>query len=108
MTHKLLPGVLVGDCGPKNGCNEIDNGFIMLDNVRIPVDNLLDRISQIDDNGKFKSIVDNDDKRFGLQLGSLSGGRYMIAMNGANMAMQALTIALRYSSIRRQFSKGSK
>lgn len=20
-THKLLPGVLVGDCGPKNGCN---------------------------------------------------------------------------------------
>lgn len=47
-THKLLPGVLVGDCGPKNGCNEIDNGFILLDNVRVPVDSLLDRISQID------------------------------------------------------------
>jgi acyl-CoA oxidase len=46
-THKLLPGVLVGDCGPKNGCNEIDNGFILLDQVRVPVDNLLDRISGI-------------------------------------------------------------
>lgn len=29
----------------------------------------------------------------------------MIAMNGSVIAMQALTIALRYSSIRRQFSK---
>jgi acyl-CoA oxidase len=46
-THKLLPGVLVGDCGPKNGCNEIDNGFILFDKVRVPVDNLLDRISGI-------------------------------------------------------------
>lgn len=58
-THRLLPGVLIGDCGPKNGCNEIDNGFIMLDHVRIPVDNLLDRISQISENGEFKSVVDN-------------------------------------------------
>jgi acyl-CoA oxidase len=58
-THKLLPGVLVGDCGPKNGCNEIDNGFILLDSVRIPVDNLLDRISQIDENGNFKCVVDS-------------------------------------------------
>jgi acyl-CoA oxidase len=107
-THKLLPGVLVGDCGPKNGCNEIDNGFILLDKVRISVNNLLDRISQIDDNGKFKSILDSEDKRFGLQLGSLSGGRYMIAMNGSIIAMQALTIALRYSAVRRQFAKSAK
>lgn len=50
-THKLLPGVLVGDCGPKNGCNEIDNGFIILDNVRVPVENLLNLISGINENG---------------------------------------------------------
>lgn len=35
-THKLLPGVLIGDCGPKNGLNEIDNGFMLFDNFRIP------------------------------------------------------------------------
>lgn len=79
-----------------------------MDNVRIPVDNLLDRISQIDENGKFKCIVDSEDKRFGLQLGSLSGGRYMIAMNGSVISMQALTIALRYSAIRKQFAKSPK
>lgn len=28
-TLKVLPGVLVGDCGPKTGLNAIDNGFIM-------------------------------------------------------------------------------
>jgi len=35
-THKLFPGVLVGDCGPKTGLNAIDNGFIIFDNYRIP------------------------------------------------------------------------
>lgn len=32
----------------------------------------------------------------------------MIAMNGSNMAMQALTIALRYAAVRRQFAKSTK
>jgi len=44
----LLPGVLIGDCGTKNGLNGIDNGFILFDQVRIPKDNQLDRISGID------------------------------------------------------------
>lgn len=47
-TYKLLPGVLIGDCGPKAGLNGVDNGFMLFDNVRIPKDNLLDRISGID------------------------------------------------------------
>jgi acyl-CoA oxidase len=47
-THKLLPGVLIGDCGPKNGLNGIDNGFILLDKVPIPKMNQLDRISGVD------------------------------------------------------------
>lgn len=68
----------------------------------------MDRISQIDENGNFKCIVNSEDKRFGLQLGSLSGGRYMIAMNGSVIGLQALTIALRYSAIRKQFSKSPK
>ena len=35
-THKLLPGVMIGDCGQKNGNNGIDNGFIKFEKVRIP------------------------------------------------------------------------
>ena len=76
--------------------------------MKISKDNLLDRISQIDENGNFKSIVKSDDKRFGLQMASLSGGRYMVAMNASNIALQSLTISLRYSCIRRQFSTSPK
>lgn len=48
-THKLLAGVLAGDCGPKGGLNGVDNGYILFDKVRISKDNLLDRISGVDD-----------------------------------------------------------
>lgn len=106
-THKLLPGVQIGDCGPKNGFNGIDNGFIMLDKVRIPKMNQLDRISGVDDNGKFRTIVENDDKRFGLHLSALSGGRYMISSNCCAIATQAVTIGIRYCHERRQFKIGN-
>lgn len=64
----------------------------------------MNRISGVDENGKFVSIVDNEDKRFGIQLGSLSGGRFLIAMSAATNALNALTIAIRYVCIRRQFA----
>jgi acyl-CoA oxidase len=38
---------LIGDCGPKNGNNQIDNGFMLFDHVRIPFENQLDRISGV-------------------------------------------------------------
>ncbi|XP_055014237.1 peroxisomal acyl-coenzyme A oxidase 1-like [Boleophthalmus pectinirostris] len=40
-THEPLPGILVGDIGPKFGFCEVDNGFLKLDNVRIPRENML-------------------------------------------------------------------
>jgi len=47
-THKLLPGVIVGDCGPKTGLNAIDNGFIIFDNYRVSKSSQLNRISGVD------------------------------------------------------------
>jgi acyl-CoA oxidase len=35
-THQVLPGITIGDIGPKNGHNSVDNGFIIVDNVTIP------------------------------------------------------------------------
>lgn len=47
----------------------------MFDNVRIPKDNFLNRISSINENGEFTSYIKSADKRFGLSLAGLSNGR---------------------------------
>jgi acyl-CoA oxidase len=44
----VLPGITIGDCGPKAGLNHLDNGYIILDNVKIPKDNLLGKFGNID------------------------------------------------------------
>jgi acyl-CoA oxidase len=46
-THKPLPGITVGDVGPKFGLNTLDNGFILFDKVRIPHENMLAKYSHV-------------------------------------------------------------
>lgn len=67
-----LPGVIIGDCGKKVGCDAIDNGFLLFDHVRIPRDNLLNKLSTVNKNGEFISYNENPDERFALSLGALS------------------------------------
>lgn len=55
--HNVLPGIKIGDCGHKNGLNYIDNGFIILEDVRIPKNDLLGRLGDIDDNGNYTTNV---------------------------------------------------
>jgi acyl-CoA oxidase len=59
-THFVLPGIIIGDCGPKNGNNAIDNGYMMVKNVRIPKNNLLGKLGDIDKNGKYQSEIKNN------------------------------------------------
>lgn len=40
-------GVVVGDIGPKFGFSEVDNGFLKLENVRIPLDNMLMKYAKV-------------------------------------------------------------
>lgn len=55
-TMKAFSGVLVGDCGSKFGLHGIDNGYIGFVNYKIPFENLLDRVSGVDESGNFRSI----------------------------------------------------
>lgn len=45
--HKPLPGITVGDIGDKFGYDTLDNGFLRLDNVRIPHENMLMRYARV-------------------------------------------------------------
>jgi acyl-CoA oxidase len=74
-----LPGVILGDCGPKVGNENIDNGFIAFNNYRISRDSLLNRFSQVSEEGIFSSPITNPDVRFATALGALEEGRITIA-----------------------------
>lgn len=54
-THRPLPGVVVGDIGPKLGYNGVDNGFLRFNHVRIPRSHLLARYSQVTRDGKVRA-----------------------------------------------------
>ena len=43
----LAKGITVGDIGPKFGVESIDNGFLKLDHVRIPRENMFMRNSEV-------------------------------------------------------------
>jgi acyl-CoA oxidase len=60
-TYNVLPGIIIGDCGKKVGQENIDNGFIIFNNVRIPRENLLNRMSNVTREGKFESAFKNAD-----------------------------------------------
>lgn len=48
-----MPGIEVGDMGPKVGLDGNDNGFIRFSNVRVPYSHMLCRWAQIDEAGNF-------------------------------------------------------
>merc|ERR1712176_608160 len=52
-THKPMPGITVGDIGPKMGYNGVDNGFLRFDHVRIPREALLQRYTKVTRDGEY-------------------------------------------------------
>ena len=104
--HVVLEGITIGDCGPKKGLNAIDNGYMILDNVKVPRKFLLGKYGSIDSSGNYSSPIKSWDLRFGLHMSALSSGRANIAFT-INI-FNALTIALRYSHTRKQFETTDK
>lgn len=47
-THEPLENIHVGDIGPKFGYNTMDNGFLLLNNVKVPHTHMLARFSSVD------------------------------------------------------------
>lgn len=48
---KPMPGVDVGDIGPKIGFHSKDNGYLILNNVVIPRKNMLRRFVSVSQDG---------------------------------------------------------
>uniref|UniRef100_A0A672HU91 Acyl-coenzyme A oxidase n=1 Tax=Salarias fasciatus TaxID=181472 RepID=A0A672HU91_SALFA len=96
-THQPLPGIVVGDIGPKFGFHEVDNGFLKLENVRIPRENMLMKYSKVEPDGTY--LKPPSDK---LTYGTMVFIRAYIVSESARALSKACTIAIRYSVVRHQ------
>ncbi|KAG0146108.1 hypothetical protein CROQUDRAFT_63131 [Cronartium quercuum f. sp. fusiforme G11] len=95
---QLLPGVNIGDIGKKMGRDGIDNGYIQFTFVRIPRAYMLMKHTQVSRDGKVY-----EPPLAQLTYGALLQGRTAMVADGANVSKKALTIAVRYAAVRRQF-----
>lgn len=66
---------------------------------------MLDKHAQINELGKYKSSFKNNDKRFGIQISGLIRGRACASIGAEINIRSGLTVALRYSAIRKQFGE---
>ncbi|SEL66602.1 Acyl-coenzyme A oxidase [Blastococcus sp. DSM 46786] len=99
-----MPGVTIGDDGPKAGLLGVDNGRLTFDHVTVPRDMLLDRYGQVAEDGTYTSSIENETRRFFTMLGTLVRGRVSVGGSAASATKLALDIAVRYGNTRRQFA----
>eukprot|EP01083_Nonionella_stella_P043951 118551_1 len=98
--HRPLPGVEVGDVGDKLGHDYSDTGFLRLDKVRVPRDRMLAKYQQVLPDGTY---VKNEKKRNPVtHYYTMLATRASIVRRAAFMLARAVTIAVRYSAIRKQ------
>jgi len=99
-THEPLPGITVGDIGPKFGYATMDNGFLRFSHVRIPRENMVMRNAKVEKDGRFVKSPSSDSK---LTYGAMVYTRAGIVGGLAGKCLaKAVTIAVRYSCVRRQ------
>lgn len=98
-----MPGVSIGDNGPKAGLPGVDNGTFAFDHVRVPLENLLNHYGDVAPDGSYSSPIENENRRFFTMLGTLVRGRVCVGGGALASAKKALVIALRYGDRRRQF-----
>ncbi|NWU94842.1 ACOX2 oxidase, partial [Upupa epops] len=96
--HSLCPGVTAGDIGPKMNFEYLDNGFLMLQNVRVPRENMLSKFCEVQPDGTYVKSGSQKINYFTMTTVRVS----LIADEVITPLMKACTIAIRYSVVRRQ------
>lgn len=99
--HLALPGIEVGDLGPKLGDNANDTGYMRLNQVRIPRQYMLSRFQEVTPDGQY---VQSEAKEKNPQLHyyTMMSTRGSMVKSSAGYLAKAVVIAARYSCVRRQ------
>lgn len=99
--HKPMPGISVGDIGPKFGYNGVDNGFLRFEYVRIPRENMLMRFTKVTPEGTYVPPPPSNKKS---TYATMLFVRASIVEDSGKQLMKAVTIGVRYAAVRRQTS----
>jgi len=98
VTFRTLPGIEAGDVGPKQGFNTKDNGYAVFNNVIIPRRNMLMKFHVVSKEGTYS--LQGDEK---ISYATMLMTRAAITNVISNQYAKIVTIATRYSLLRRQF-----
>ncbi|NWI13616.1 ACOX2 oxidase, partial [Crypturellus soui] len=96
--HSPRPGVTVGDIGPKMNFQHADNGFLRLQNVRVPRENMLSKFCEVQPDGTYVRWGSQKINYFTMTSVRIS----VLSDEVIRPLMKACTIAIRYSVVRRQ------
>ena len=98
-THQPLDNIYVGDIGPKFGYNTMDNGYLLLNKVKVPHVNMLAKFSSVDPRtSRYMKPASAS-----LVYGTLTWVRSTIVLQAGGVLARGVTIATRYTAVRRQF-----
>ena len=98
-THKYMPGIECGDLGPKWGMSSKDNGWLTMNNVRIPRNQMLMKAVQVDRDG----MVTASSQSLGELYLPMLKTRGFFYTGVPFLMVSASLIGIRYSCVRRQF-----
>lgn len=96
-TWMPMPGIKIGEIGPKLGMKSVNNGYLGFEHVRIPRKNMLMRNNKVMADGTYVKAPSSV-----LTYGTMMFVRVVILRDVANYLSKAVTIATRYSAVRRQ------
>ncbi|KAJ7857076.1 peroxisomal oxidase [Mycena olivaceomarginata] len=107
-THKVLPGRIIGDIGPK-ALTSTDQGFARFDHVRIPLkENMLSKFAGVMDEGKYVTPP-----HVKLSYGGAGPSRRvwliiqrLLTCKSSYFNHPGAAIAIRYATVRRQGELG--
>lgn len=97
--HEPMPGVEVGDIGPKMGCPALDSGYLYLRNVRVPRFNMLAKFQRLEKGGKYSQAPAHLAK---IAYVTMMKARVAIVYGAGGKLAKGAQVVVRYNAFRKQ------